>query len=62
VLPFGLNNAPAFSIGLMNRLFKPFLNKFMVLFINDILVYSETKGEHADHMRIELEALEEHKL
>jgi len=47
---------------LMNRVFKPFLDKFIAVFIDDILVYSKTKDEHADHLRIVLKTLEEHKL
>ena len=46
---------------LINRVFKLFLNKFVVAFIDDILVYSKTKKEHADHLRMVLETLEEHK-
>ena len=47
VLPFGLSNAPAFFVDLMNRAFKPFLDKFMVVFIYDILVYCKTKEDNA---------------
>ena len=51
VLPFGLTNAPAFFIDVMNRVFRPYLDKFVVVFIDDILVYSRTKEEHAKHLR-----------
>jgi len=47
---------------LMNRVFKSFLDKFVVIFIDDILVYSRTKEEHMEHLRIVLKTLEEHKL
>jgi len=47
---------------LINRVFKPFLDKFVVVFINDILVNSKTKEEHADHLRIMLKTMKEHKL
>lgn len=62
VLPFGLTNAHAFFMDLMNRVFKPFLNKFVLVFINDILVYSKTREEHVNHVRTVLKTLEEHKL
>ena len=62
VLPFGLTNALAFFIDLMNRVFKPYLNRFVVVFIDDILVYSRSKEEHAENLGIVLKTLEEHKL
>ena len=62
VLPFGLTNAPAYFMDLMNRFFHPFLDKFVVIFIDDILVYSKSKEEHAKHLRIVLSTLTSHKL
>jgi len=62
VLPFGLTNAPTFFMDLMNRVFKPYLDKFVVVFIDDILVYSRLKEEHPKHLRIVLKTLKEHKL
>jgi len=62
VLPFRLTNAPAFFIELMNRVFRPYLDKFVVVFRNDILAYYRTKEEHTEHLHIVLRTLEEHKL
>ena len=62
VLPFGLTNAPAYFMDLMNRIFHPYLDKFVVVFIDDILVYSKSKEEHAEHLRIVLSTLMRHKL
>ena len=62
VFPFGLTNAPAFFIDLMNKIFRPFLDKFVVVFIDNILVSSKTREEHANHLQMVLKTLEEHKL
>jgi len=57
VMPFGVTNAPAIFIDYMNRIFRPFLDKFMVVFIDDILIYSRTREEHAEHLRTFLNIL-----
>ncbi|GJR55755.1 putative reverse transcriptase domain-containing protein [Tanacetum coccineum] len=51
VMPFGLTNAPAIFIDLMNRVCRPYLDKFMIVIINDILIYSKTQDEHVEHLR-----------
>ncbi|KAL2937256.1 Transposon Ty3-I Gag-Pol polyprotein, partial [Bienertia sinuspersici] len=62
VMPFGLTNAPAVFMDLMNRIFRPYLDKFVVVFIDDILVYSKNESEHEEHLRIVLQVLRENKL
>jgi hypothetical protein len=62
VMPFGVTNAPAIFMDYMNRIFQPYLDKFVVIFIDDILIYSKDPQEHVEHLRIVLEILREKKL
>ncbi|GJR00663.1 putative reverse transcriptase domain-containing protein [Tanacetum coccineum] len=62
VMPFGLTNAPTVFMDLMNRVCKPFLDKFMIVFIDDILIYSKNKKEHEEHLKAVLELLKKEKL
>ena len=62
VMPFGLTNAPAAFMGLMNRVFQPYLDQFVVVFVDDILIYSQSEVEHEDHLRIVLQLLRDHQL
>ena len=59
VMSFGLTNAPAAFMDLMNRVFEDFLDKFIIVFIDDILIYSKTREEHARHLELALERLRE---
>jgi hypothetical protein len=54
-MPFGVTNAPAMFMDLMHRIFRPFLDKFVVVFIDDILIYSKSPKEHAKHLKLILE-------
>ncbi|KAJ0477035.1 putative nucleotidyltransferase, Ribonuclease H [Helianthus annuus] len=62
VMPFGLTNAPAAFMDLMNRVCKPYLDKFVIVFIDDILIYSKSQDDHEKHLRCILELLQREKL
>ncbi|GJS49169.1 reverse transcriptase domain-containing protein [Tanacetum coccineum] len=62
VMPFGLTNAPTVFMDLMNRVCKPYLDKFVIVLINDILIYSKSEGEHAEHLKLILELLKKEEL
>ena len=61
-MSFGLTNAPAAFMDLMNRVFRPFLDRFIIVFIDDILVYSRSDVEHEHHLRTVLQTLRENEL
>ncbi|GKB58524.1 putative reverse transcriptase domain-containing protein, partial [Tanacetum coccineum] len=62
VMPFGLTNAPTVFMDLMNRVCKPYLDRFMIVFIDDILIYSKSRKEHEGHLKLILKLLNEEEL
>ena len=62
VMPFGLTNAPVASMDLMNRVFHEYLDCFVIVFIDDILIFSKSMEEHEEHLRIVFQILREKKL
>jgi hypothetical protein len=62
VMPFGLTNAPTYFMYLMNKVFMEYLDKFVVVFIDGILVYSRSEEEHEEHLRLILQKLWDHRL
>ena len=61
-MPFGLMSAPAAFMDLMLRVFQPYLDQFVVVFVDDILIYSQSEWEHEYHLRIVLQLLRGHQL
>ena len=61
-MPFKLTNAPTAFMNLMHRVFQSYFDHFVVVFIDNILIYSQSKEEHEDHLRIVLQALKDHQL
>ena len=59
VMPFGLTNAPVVCMDLMNRIFQPYLDQFVIVFIDDILIYSGSKEDHEEYLRVVLQILRE---
>ena len=60
VMPFGLTNAPAYFVDLMSRVFRELLNKFVVVFVDDILILSKNEEEHAQHLKEVMDTLRAH--
>ena len=61
-MPFGLTNGPVVFMDLMNRIFQPYLDQFVIVFIDDILIYSGSKEDHEEHLRVVLQILRENQL
>ena len=61
-MPFGLTNAPVEFMDLIHRVFQPYLDQFVVVFVDDIFIYSQFKDEHEDHLQIVLQEIRDHQL
>jgi hypothetical protein len=61
-MSFVLTNTPAYFMNLMNKVFMEYLDKFVVVFIDDILIYSKNDGEHEEHLRLVLQKLRDNQL
>ena len=61
-MPFGLTNALAAFMDLMHRVFQPYLDQFVVVFVDNILIYSQSEEEHEEHLRIALQEFRDHQL
>ena len=61
-MPFGSTNAPTAFMNLMHKVFQPYLDKFFMVFVDDILIYSQSEEKHEDRLRIVLQALRDHQL
>jgi Zn-dependent M16 (insulinase) family peptidase len=62
VMSFGLTNAPAYFMNLMNKVFMEYLDRFIVVFIGDILIYSKSDSDHEEHLRLVLQKLRDNQL
>ena len=62
MMPFGLTNAPVAFMDLMHRIFQPYLYQFIMVFVDDILIYSQSEEEHEDHLRVLLQLMRDHQL
>ena len=59
-MPFGMTNTPAAFMDLMHRVFQPYLDRFVMVFIDDIMIYSQSERENEDHLRVVLQLLRDH--
>jgi hypothetical protein len=62
VVPFGLSNAPVVFMCLMNGIFREYLDKFVIVFLDDIIIYSKSKEDHEKHLKMVLQLLRDHRL
>lgn len=61
-MSFGLTNAQTSFVDLMNRVFRQYLDIFVIVFVDDIIIYSKNEGKHMDHLRVVLQVVKDHKL